>query len=237
MPNEYKGKLLKHNPLVINQPRQWTKEEIEWATNLRNEGYTVKEIAYSLDRDYTQVSIKMKRIAKTLGEYNVKHAAEKYLTNAEFYHHLKPKTILDLYAGKQSYWLVHTEKVYSNDKNVQFTKNNSYLPAMKLIELLKWEWVKYDLIDIDPFGSGVEEFRQAVPLANKGIILTLGEMGHVRFKRLDFVSKHYGIKTLEEFTVENIVDKILNEFKELNVWRICKWQNIARVYFVKENNE
>ncbi|MCS5736874.1 hypothetical protein, partial [Herbiconiux daphne] len=61
------------------------------------------------------------------------------------------------------------------------------------------------------------EFRQAVPLANKGIILTLGEMGHVRFKRLDFVSKHYGIKTLEEFTVENIVDKILNEFKELNV--------------------
>lgn len=244
MPESFKGKLLKHNPLVIHQPRQWTKEEIEWATNLRNEGYTVKEIAYSLDRDYTQVSIKMKRIAKTMGGYNVKHKDEKYKVNEEFFNFTKPSSILDLYAGEKSYWVQSVQKsfwrpyIWTNDKNMNFSNNTSNMSAMELIEYCKEDkYMKFDLIDIDPFGSGIEEFRQAVPLANKGIILTLGEMGHQRFKRIDFVSKHYGINSLEEFTAENIVNKILEEFKELKVWKICKWQNIARVYFVKENNE
>lgn len=46
-------------------------------------------------------------------------------------------------------------------------------------------------------------------MASKGIILTLGEMGHIRFKRLDWVNKEYGISDLKDFTAENIAKKIM----------------------------
>ena len=64
MPNEYKGKLLKSGGITINQPRKWTDEEIKWCLDLKEKGYSIKNIADSIDRDLLQVQIKIKRLSK-----------------------------------------------------------------------------------------------------------------------------------------------------------------------------
>ena len=44
-------------------------------------------------------------------------------------------------------------------------------------------------------------------MSKKGIIITYGEMGHKRWKRLDFVSKRYDINNVEEFTIDKLIEK------------------------------
>ena len=56
-------------------------------------------------------------------------------------------------------------------------------------------------------GYGYSE--KALDIAEHGLVMTLGELGHRRWKRLDFISKHYSnIKTIEDITVENFVEEI-----------------------------
>lgn len=94
---------------------------------------------------------------------------------------------------------------------------------------------KYDFIDLDPFGSCYDCFDLAIKMATNGIAITLGEMGHKRWKRLDFVSKRYGIYNLEDFTSDNLIQKIqqigIQNKKSLNVFAKRDWQNISRVWF------
>lgn len=81
MPEKYKGKLFKKNIYVKNTPRKWTPEGMEWCLNLEKQGYTYEQIAKSIDRDIISVSIKMKRLKKKDGRYNVVHVKEKYKIN------------------------------------------------------------------------------------------------------------------------------------------------------------
>ena len=94
---------------------------------------------------------------------------------------------------------------------------------------------KFDMIDLDPFGSAYDCFDLAVKMASKGLAITLGELGHKRWRRLDFVGSHYGIRTLEDFTIDNLIEHIRHigerNKKRLVVWGFKEWQNIGRVYF------
>lgn len=45
-------------------------------------------------------------------------------------------------------------------------------------------------------------------MADKGLAVTLGELGHQRWRRLDFVGPRYNINTMEDFTIEHIVEEI-----------------------------
>lgn len=75
-------------------------------------------------------------------------------------------------------------------------------------------------------------------MSKKGLIVTLGEMGHKRFKRLDFVRRMYGIETLEDFTTETIIKEIqkigLKNKKILKIHTLKEWQGISRVWFTIE---
>lgn len=66
-------------------------------------------------------------------------------------------------------------------------------------------------------------------------MITLGEMGHKRWKRLDYVGSHYGIQSIEDFTSDNLVKVIqqigIQNHKKLDVYKLANWQNISRVYF------
>jgi hypothetical protein len=100
---------------------------------------------------------------------------------------------------------------------------------------LYYEGAKFDLIDIDPFGSAYDCFDLCVKMAKKGLIITLGEIGHKRWKRLDFVRSHYGIEKLEDFTSNRIVDEIIkigarNKKKLIPIF-LNDYRNISRVYF------
>jgi hypothetical protein len=234
LPNEYKGQTMKNGGLTKNSPRKWTEEEIEWVFMLKEKGLNVKQISECIDRDITQVSIKIKRLGKKDTSYNEAHKKDKYLHNSLFLNIINPKSVLDMFSGACSYYQDKVEELYTNDANKLF---NTYYSenAEKLIHKLYYENNKYDLIDLDPFGSAYDCFDLAIKMAKKGLIITLGEIGHKRFKRLDFVRRYYGIETLENFTTDNLVKHIIKigerNKKSLIPIYIKDWKNISRVYF------
>ena len=234
MPSEYKGEYTKNGGLTKFQPRKWTEKEIEWVNMLKAKGFNTKQIAECIDRDVTQVSIKIKRLGKVNKTYNDPHRAEKYSTNAKFIIDADIDSVLDLYAGAKSYYLAcGMKKVVTNDKEVSFNTDYSY-DALSCICMLYAGNNKYDLVDLDPFGSAYDCFDLAIKMAKKGLVITLGELGHKRFKRLDFVRRYYGIETLEDFTTDNLVKHIIKigerNKKTLIPIYVKDWRNIARVY-------
>ena len=110
-----------------------------------------------------------------------------------------------------------------------------HLDALKLLCKLYCEGKTFDLIDLDPFGSAYDCFDLAIKMAKKGLVITLGELGHKRWKRLDYVERYYGITNLEDFTIDNLINHIqqlgMKNKKRLVVYEKKEWKNIGRVYF------
>lgn len=238
MPKEYYGEKLKKNEYIVNTPRKWTEEEVKWCLDLRDKGFTAKEIAESVGRELTSVSIKLKRLTKKNDTYNKAHIIDKYDTNKEFFEEFKFKSILDVYCGVKSHWKNNYDvKVETNDIDGNIIADN-HMDSLKLLCKMYLDNKKFDLIDLDPFGSAYDCFDLAIKMAKKGLIITLGEMGHKRFKRLDFVRRMYGIDKLEDFTSDRIIEEIqkigLKNKKVLKVYKKKDWQGIARVWFTIE---
>lgn len=234
LPQEYIGKTLKHGGITKFPPRKWTEKEIEWVLRLKDEGFTTKQIAIYTYRDPVGVSIKMKRLGKKDGvTYNEPHREDKYATNELYLNDLKPKSVLDLYSG-DSFYTGKVPKLVTNDMSSEFDTTYSE-KAEKLVCKLFYENAKFDLIDLDPFGSAYECFDLSIKMASKGLIITLGEIGHKRWQRLDFVRFHYGITSLEDFTTKNLVDYIImlgkRNKKLLTPVFVKEYRNISRVYF------
>jgi hypothetical protein len=235
MPSEYKGEYTKNGGLTKFQPRKWTEKEIEWVNMLKDKGFNTKQIAECIDRDVTQVSIKIKRLGKKSMTYNQAHFEEKFAVNYDFVKEIKPKSVLDVYAGFASvYKKLNCENVISNDKNEK-SNTEYHLDALDFICQMYLDKRKFDLVDLDPFGSAYDCFDLAIKMAKKGLVITLGELGHKRFKRLDFVRRYYGIETLKDFTTDNLVKHIIkigerNKKKLMPIY-VKDWRNIARVYF------
>lgn len=217
-------------------PMEWTDGEVEFVRDLKGQGYSITEIAAATGRTETSISIKLKRLGKTNEKYNDSHRAEKYEANAEFFNIVKPKTILDAYCGTERWWLnnAHGCAVVSNDYNNELPATYN-LPAEKLVAKLYSEDLTFDLIDLDPFGSAYDCFDLSLRMAKKAIIVTFGEMGHKRWKRLDFVRSHYGIDTLSDFTTERLIDEFRRighrHHKDPVPIIVKEWPRISRVYF------
>lgn len=235
MPIQFKGEYTKNGGLTKFQPRKWTEKEIEWVAMLKEKGFNTKQIAECIDRDVTQVSIKIKRLGKMNKTYNDPHRAEKYYTNSKFIVDADINTVLDVFSGnKSAYSTYGLLKIVTNDSDISFKTDYNY-DALTFCCIQYSEKNKYDLVDLDPFGSAYDCFDLAIKMAKKGLIITLGELGHKRFKRLDFVRRYYGIETLEDFTTDNLVKHIIKigerNKKTLIPIYIKDWRNIARVYF------
>lgn len=235
MPSEYKGEHTKNGGLTKFQPRKWTEKEIEWVMMLKEKGFNTKQIAECIDRDVTQVSIKIKRLGKKSMTYNQEHAEKKFAVNYDFVKDIKPKSVLDVFAGYASiYKKLNCDNVISNDKNEK-SNTEYHLDALDFVCQMYIEKRQFDLVDLDPFGSAYDCFDLAIKMAKKGLVITLGELGHKRFKRLDFVRRYYGIETLEDFTTDNLVKHIIKigerNKKTLIPIYVKDWRNIARVYF------
>lgn len=235
MPSEYKGEYTKNGGLTKFQPRKWTEKEIEWVNMLKAKGFNTKQIAECIDRDVTQVSIKIKRLGKMNKTYNDPHRAEKYSTNAKFIIDADINSVLDVFSGsKSAYETYGLKKLVTNDAEISFSTDYNY-DALTFCCMQYAGGNKYDLVDLDPFGSAYDCFDLAIKMAKKGLVITLGELGHKRFKRLDFVRRYYGIETLEDFTTDNLVKHIIKigerNKKTLIPIYVKDWRNIARVYF------
>lgn len=220
--------------ITKTKPRAWTKEDIKKLLELKKT-HSNAEISKILNRSEVSISIKLKRLTKKNGSYNEKHVLEKHNLNDEFISVLKPKNILDVFSGEKSYYKKFENiKTTTNDINSDF-ENDYKMDYLKLLCKLYAEDKKYDLIDLDPFGSAYDGFDLAIKMAKKGLIITLGEIGHLRFKRLDYVRYRYNIKDLEDFTVSKIIEEIkkigLRNKKTLKEVFVANWKNITRIYF------
>lgn len=235
MPDEYKGKIEKGCGYTKSKPRRWTEQELEWIQKLRDDGYSNEEIGISTDRTAVSIQIKLKRLGKRNDTYNEHHLFDKYQCNREFYNLIRPSSVLDLFCGLKSYWRNNSSAVVTtNDKDNEISAD-FHEPAEKLIHRLYYEGKKYDVIDLDPYGSAYECFDLAVKMARKGLIVTFGELGHKRWKRLDFVSRYYGISDIEDFTLPKLVSH-LQMIAERNKKQLIPvisrtWDRIGRVWF------
>jgi len=151
-----------------------------------------------------------------------------------FFETINPKSVLDVYSGAESWYFNKGVKLISNDKDKSYTSDFN-MDALELLCKMYLERRKYDLIDLDPFGSAYDCFDLSIKMAKKALVITLGEMGHKRFKRLDFVRRYYGIENMESFTSEKLVEEIvkigIRNKKKLVPIFIKDWRNISRVYF------
>ena len=237
MPDEYKGKTI-YSPAYTrsdgtnNGSRLWTKDEEDWVMNLVDEGYTLPKIAESVDREKHSVSMKVKRLKKKRGDYNRKHIQEKYDSNDEFLNLINPETVLDCFCGINRYWKNKVIKTIDNDINDKIDADYN-IDANELMDKLLTDGYKFDIVDIDPFGSAFDFIDNAYNLSTKGLIITLGEMGNKRWKRLDYVSKTYGIDNLDDYTSMTMANWITDKYSDLKLYKVDDFQNISRLYFVK----
>ena len=236
MPEEYIGKTGKGCGYTKSQPRTWTADELVWIQNMRDEGYSNEEIGISTGRTPVSIQIKLKRLGKSNDTYNEHHAMDKYACNKEFADMIQPNSLLDLYCGVKSWWKSNQVGgvIVTNDAEPMY-EADYHEKAEMLIHKLYYDGCRYDVIDLDPYGSAYECFDLAIKMANKGIIITFGEMGHKRWKRLDYVSRYYGIKDISDFTLTNLVnhvEQIANRNKKhLEPVISRSWDRISRVWF------
>ena len=166
MPKKFIGCMQAGSVYVKTAPRKWTNNEIEWILNMRKDGYSMDDIAISTGRSKISVSLKLKRLGKKHNTYNKSHVDEKYEINRMYANLVKPTNILDLYCGECSFWSNSglCRKVITNDYNNTFDADY-HEKAELLIHRLYYEGKKYDVIDLDPFGSAYECFDLAIKMA------------------------------------------------------------------------
>lgn len=238
MPSEYMGARRPACGYTRTEPREWTSAEIGWMQQLRADGYTPAQIAESMGRSAVSVSVKLKRIGKQQNSYNSDHLEEKYRLNMEFLNALSPASVLDVYCGERQFYKGLVKEYVSNDKNESIAATYN-MPALKCVCKLYSEGQRFDVVDLDPFGSAYDCFDLAIKMARRGLIVTFGELGHQRFKRLDFVRRYYGVETLEDFSLPRLVEHVQSigsrNKKVLNVWESRQWRNIGRVWFTIED--
>lgn len=91
------------------------------------------------------------------------------------------------------------------------------------------------MVDLDPYGGAFDCFDLAIKIATKGIAITFGELGHIRWRRFDYVRSRYGISFIEDFIVDNLIKKVIligeSNKKKLTPIFDCKLNKGHRVYF------
>lgn len=235
MPDEYKGKLCGPAGGNKGEQRKWTKQEVEWLKKMLSDGYSRNEIAKSMSRSIVSIELKQKRLGKKNGNYNKYHILDKYNINQQFLDVISPKSVLDVYCGKESFYKKRGYNATTNDINNDIDADY-HKDALKLMCELYCKDMKYDLIDLDPFGSAYDCFDLAIKMAKKGIIITFGEIGHKRWKRYDFIGPHYGIYNESDFTIDKLIKRVQDigkcNKKDLVVFKYREWGQIGRVWFV-----
>jgi tRNA G26 N,N-dimethylase Trm1 len=237
LPDELKGVVWEKDKYRKSAPRKWTKQEEAWIKKLQKDGYKLNEIAESVGRTPTSVSLKLKRISKKTEKYNDKHRDRKYKVNEQFLELIKPKSVLDAYCGTGKFYNGRVKNVITND--IDNTIEADYnLEAFKLLCLMNYEGKKFDVVDLDAFGSAYDSFDLSMKIAKKGLIITFGEYGHKRWKRLDFLRRTYGIESLEDITVDNMIAEVqriaAKNKKVAKVEFIGNYKHIFRVWFSLE---
>jgi hypothetical protein len=238
-PVEILGRELSSNGFTKTVPKSWSDAEVAWAAERRGEGFSVAEVAEALGRSEVSVSIKLKRASKATGEYNVRFRDVKYEANERFLSFVKPVSVLDAFAG-DSWWRGRADVVVTNDVDERFDVDY-HLPAFDLLCDVYRGGDRFDVVDLDPFGSAYECFDFAVRVARRGVVVSFGEWGHKRWKRTDFVGPRYGVDNVDDFVPERFVAEFQRvarlHKKSAVVFDSLQYAHFFRVYFLLEERK
>lgn len=224
----------------------WTDELVEKLRWLNELGYANKVIAEELGCSVDQIKYKLSGIRKKDNTYNSDHVEEKYSINTDFFWDINPKSILDPFCGIKRFWKQFESKevvVVDNDKEQKFSAD-FHEDAKKLLKTMFKLKVKFDMVDIDPYGDCFSCIDLAIQIAEKGLIITNGFLKNNRFEskkgKNSFFRINYGdsfIPTCEG--LENYIIERARAFgKKLTVYAHCpKWKNCDRIWFIVEKME
>jgi hypothetical protein len=234
MPLDYYGEVKTGSKYVKSKPRTWTEQEIAWVQEANKAGNSAKVIAKAIGRTDVSVMVKLKRLGKKQDTYNDANRTMKYEANERFLKLLKPKTLLDLYAAN-SYYKQHSEiELTDNDTDFRFNTAH-HEDALKLLCKMYSDNTKFDVIDLDPYGSAYDCFDLAIKMARKGIAISFGEWGHKRWRRYDFVRPRYGITNNDDFISDAFIAELQRiarlSHKQLEVVESLQYANFCRIYF------
>ena len=230
------GEVLGSSGFTRTVPRRWTVSEVEWCLARRAEGWSVERIAGEVGRSVVSVQVKLKRVSKVDGSYNARFRGLKYAANERFLGAVEPGSVLDVFAGV-SWWRNAGVECVTNDVDESFGADF----CLDAFDFLCDVWrggERFDVVDLDPFGSAYECFDFAVRVARKGVVVSFGEWGHRRWKRFDFVGPRYGVECVEDFVVERFVGEFQRvarlHKKRAEVFEVLQYGHFLRVYFVLE---
>jgi hypothetical protein len=224
------------NGVIKSEPKSWAKEEIDYLLLKKKEGFSFDFIAHALSRTAYSCNRKYYKMQKKLDKYNEGHRDEKYEFNQLFLEKVEFKTLLDAFSGGVSWWKRNTDlTVVDNDNAIDGADYN-----MDALEFLYQHRKKsFDIVDLDPFGSAFDCFDFALQIAEKGLIVTFGEIVGRRFNRQDFVEHRYGITCIEDFNTQTLSKYLENRAmiyrKKLTPIIVAEMTNISRVYYTIES--
>ena len=114
------------------------------------------------------------------------------------------------------------------------------MDARRFLAYMEYMQSKYDVVDLDPYGSPYECLDLAMGIAKKGLVVSFGEWGHLRWKRLDWVGPRYGITTLnsdewESKFILEVARVAATHKKKIETVNVIQYQNFIRCYFTLSN--
>ena len=234
MPAEFYGEMKQSCGYTDTDPRRWTKPELEWVKARVADGYAAATVAEAIGRTYISVRIKLKRDQKRNDTYNAHDRALKYAANELFVQTVKPKSVLDVFAGNSYYKTAGIDRVVTNDKDEKF-ETDFHEDALKVLCGLYAAGEKFDVIDLDPYGSAYDCFDLALKMAKRGLVVSFGEWNHRRWKRYDYVRPRYGIRDVDGFTIQAFTDEVqrvaATNNKKATIADVLQYKNFLRVYF------
>lgn len=220
------------NGVIKSEPKYWTENEISLMLARKKEGVSFDIIGRELFRTSYSCNRKYYKLMKKQDKYNEKHRDKKYDYNHSFLNKLEVNTLLDVFSGGVSWWKKNTKlSVIDNDNTISGA--DFKLDAFDF--LYQHRNKRFDVVDLDPFGSAYDCFDFALQIAEKGLIVTFGEIVGRRFNRQDFVEHRYGISYIEDFNTTNLSKYLENRAliyrKKLTPMIVAEMTNISRVYY------
>jgi len=220
------------NGVIKSEPKGWSDEEVSKLLEYKKSGLSFNDIGKKFGRTPYSCNRKYYKLMKKLDTYNDKHRNLKYQFNKQFLEQINAQSLLDAFSGGVSWWKQNTQlKVIDNDINVDGADYK--LDAIDF--LYKHKNNKFDIVDLDPFGSAFDCFDFALQIAQKGLIVTFGEIVGRRFNRQDFVEYRYDINYIDDFTTNKLssyIEKrgLIYRKKFIPIIK-AEMTNISRVYY------
>jgi hypothetical protein len=224
------------NGVIKSNPKSWSKEETSKLLELKKNGISFDDIGKIFKRTAYSCNRKYYKLMKKLDTYNDKHRDLKYKYNLDFINKIEAKTLIDAYSGGLSWWKQNTNLLVI-DNDISINGADFKLDAFDF--LYNHRKKQFDIVDLDPFGSAYHCFDFALQIAQKGLIITFGEIVGRRFNRQDFVEHRYGMNYIEDFTTDKMSQYLENRAliyrKVLKPIIKAEMTNISRIYYEIEH--